>query len=152
MENSVEPIPCLVDPAEIEDICGISTGSAWETAGIRKAAVLEHVVAGTTEARAWHLMGTAGHPFPDDFDPRDWHERRIAHLVSHPSDDPIILEFDDFGDGMEPVVTDGNHRLLAALHGDRPEIRALVDPRDLDAAREALRHLVILEPEAAPEP
>lgn len=45
-------------------------------------------------------------------DTYEYHCQRIAYLVKHKSDEPIFL---DLCDNPEMILTDGNHRLYAAI-------------------------------------
>jgi len=56
------------------------------------------------------------------------HAARIAYFVVHPSDDPIEIDVGVPSVGYGPLwpVTDGNHRLAAAIYSDRAEIAASI--------------------------
>lgn len=75
-------------------------------------------------------VGDFSQPFGDQNDPRSridnkpdsWHIGRIQYLAKNPPNDPISLDNSCSGMYIEPrcIITDGNHRVLAAiLRGDK---------------------------------
>lgn len=142
---------CRVDPNAIEEYCWAMEGTEWQCAAIRPDMVRERVASGRTNSTPWQVMDAPGHDIPEDFDPRDWHEGRIAHLIVHPAEDPIRLEFDDFGSGMEAILQDGTHRLLAAIISGKEEVEVSFPERFMEDALEAFPGLVQVEDDA-PEP
>jgi hypothetical protein len=64
------------------------------------------------------------------------HAARIAFFVKHGSDHPIEIDVGvpSLGCHVDWIVTDGNHRLAAAIYARRPLIKASVGG-DLDYAK-----------------
>lgn len=60
---------------------------------------------------------------------REWHIRRVIHLVHNPDDTPILIACreDENGDELENVmVAEGKHRFMAAIVRNRHTINAFV--------------------------
>lgn len=110
-----------VDITKLREVCDPYLSNLWGVGFITQEAISTAVSEGRLNGTPFKSLFFDGWTFQQ-------HVERVAYLVVHPSDAPIEVDvgIPSLGCHVDWPVTDGNHRLAAAIYRGDEKIRAEV--------------------------
>jgi len=108
-------------------------GALWGCTRITAEEVNKAAAAGSFPTETWDLAEAGMRAKRDSAEARDWHIRRIGKFVNEglPNDEHIItLQVDEMAPSHKVIISNGNHRIAAAIIRNEPAIVARVTAID----------------------